>query len=484
VPRPLSRARARGPSLATLLMSAVVVAACADSPGRDGPVAPDGLEVAANHWSNGDPVWTPGNYIGEDQPNPVVAVLTGAADTVIVTANGQVQCSPGTYGTVIGYDESGTEVGQAPFALVFPEDCSPPSQPDDMAGLARAYLPVPSNTVVRSIRITPLSPFSFQTIDYLGNWYTARLYFYYGVTLTLRHADLSVDCTPGGLVRGDTVTCTMKMSDNSPFTPTYLKSTRTDGTVIVEADITPGQMTSFPWRGPALVSTQIEVHAQAGGKLDTATTAFTVGARVGQRKGWMDPSFSDSGFPVTRPGPHWATGAPLAVPYPGFRTPGNGYGAGQGWLGDTRWEYPNANFDEVGEGPNALMAYVVNPLWTTKDGHKPGIHIAQSLNPTDPFYHRQTGPFPYFCTTAHMDTIRTTVVGHETLQWNNARAALLPIKAADSLDALVAFPDEDRAPLVQKLRRVQIAYRDSSNASIARTHAQSNDYYPACDMRP
>jgi hypothetical protein len=82
-----------------------------------------------------------------------------------------------------------------------------------------------------------------------------------------------------------------------------------------------------------------------------------------------------------------------------------------------------------------------------------------------------------------MVTLAGSIVGHENRHWMLARLALAPIRAKDSLEAIVILPGAQNTVAANTWLRVRRQYIDSSTSSVTRTHAVG-DNYPRCDMRP
>lgn len=197
---------ARAP--ATLLLAFGVLAAC-DDPRRSGPVAlPGAAQTIAYEDSvrNGlirahattpattnpaealiaaDPgvsivSLTPSNHQGYDQPQTIVGVTSGPVVKVTVVGSGAIFCS-GSYGSLIGYDSSGTVLGQTPLTLIDPSDCSPPENPDNVTFGAAATLEIATGTIAR-FEITPMSPLTGPVFDWhTGGFLDGNFYQNYGV---------------------------------------------------------------------------------------------------------------------------------------------------------------------------------------------------------------------------------------------------------------------------------------------------------------
>lgn len=212
--------------------------------------------------------------------------------------------------------------------------------------------------------------------------------------------------------------CVASVSDGSAFTVTRLKSTTTDGQRVVDTTVSVPVPTasSFVWPGAALTSTSVEITAQLATKLDTATDAFTVESRIGQRQYWMSKSFPDIGFGAIPPPPAYVFLRPVRVPYAGFGPTQGSEGA----LGFTSLFYPGTpSFGAPRSGPNAGVAFVRNVPWAgnPNEAPAPGIYLGMALNPTDAFYKAQTGGVSgadTLCTQQQMASIAATVLATST----------------------------------------------------------------------
>lgn len=431
---------------------------------------------------------TPGDFQGYTQPQTIVGVVSGAVQTVTVVGNGAIKCT-GTYGTLIGYDAAGLELGRKDLALINSADCSPPDNPDDVTFGAQGTLVVTSGTIAR-FEITPMSPLEFAVFDQVGHAGAT-----YTISLGAAPPYLKLGCNPANPVRAQTVACTATMSDGSQFTGKHLKSTDSTGRVIFDQDVAAPTGATFGWPGPAVVSSRIEITATVNGKDTVATASFSVQSRIGQLAGWMNEDVWDAGWSVTPPSRTYVTSGvapltsnnPLTAYYPGFVTPGNGYSAGHGALGVNVFVYSGSPIaDQAPSGPNTGMIYVTSVPWfadTRYNGAAVGIYLMSSIKSNDPFYKRQKGP-PPFCTQTDMATIAGILSSHEDRHWTNGGSGIRALNTQRGYERLIAYPNDPDpvTALTQAVTQLQQAYADTITASNNTTHSVSENY-PVCDMR-
>lgn len=280
--------------------------------------------------------------------------------------------------------------------------------------------------------------------------------------------------------------CVASVSDGSAFTITRLKSATTDGQRIVDTTVSyqiPAG-TGYAWRGAALTSSSVEVVAQLGTKIDTASDAFTVESRIGRRQDWMSKSFPDIGFSATPPLADYVLYRPLSQPYPGFGPTR----ADRGALGRTLFFYPSAPaFGRPRGGPNAGITFVRYLPWNSEDttGVAPGIYLARSLSPIDAFYQLQNGTGaandPY-CTPQEMADIANYALSHENLHWTHARSRLEPLAIQDSLEKAIVLPGRPTTPLDAVWDWVRRSYAATVTAANSEVHATPDPDLP-CQLR-
>jgi len=422
---------------------------------------------------------TPGNYQGFDQPETIVGIVSGPVQSVFVRGSGAIKCT-GTYGTIIGYDSSGVELGRADLTLIDPADCSPPDNPDDVTYGAQGTLTV-STGIIAKFEITPMSPLEFPVFDQTGHASAT-----YTITLRGAAAPLAFTCSPSSVVRTRTVTCTATTADGSSFTPKHLRSTSLDGKTVVDSALTSSPATQLVWAGPAIFSTNVEVTATLGGKDTVAKGSFTVTTRIGQLRGWMDEDFPDSGFATTPPATTWTkTSPPFTIRYPGFDFKLDSVVAPEGALGQTIFMYPaTPGYGKPTTGPNAGVAFFLSVPWQADaryGGFGVGIYLEQSVNSSDPFYQKQQGPAPN-CTQTDMAQLASVLRAHEERHWTTARITIAGVDLVKTLDSAKVLPGEAISHMDDVSTRVRQAYADSITTANTQTH-QVQDLYPHCNLK-
>ena len=212
---------------------------------------------------------TPGDFQGYTQPETIVGVVSGPVRSVSVTGNGAIKCT-GTYGTIIGYDALGVELGRQPLALIDPNDCSTPANPDDVTYGASGTLTVTNATIAR-FDITPMSPLEFPVFDLIGH--ASATY-----TIALGSApSISVVCTPSSVVRASStpVACSASASGGA-LVVTGWTFTPDDA----QAGVVSSAQTSTFWTGMAVASGGVTVQGTVGGVVANSETGrITVAAR-------------------------------------------------------------------------------------------------------------------------------------------------------------------------------------------------------------
>lgn len=140
-------------------------------------------------------------FQGYSQPNPVTLYFSGPVGSVTVSGSGAIECDGGTYGTLVGYDSSGVELGRVDLQLIDPADCSPPDNPDNVTFGAAGTLT--TTRVMATAVILPMSPLEFPVFDLTGH--ASATY-----TVSVGKGSLgtiNVSCS-GPVLRGDAVHCT------------------------------------------------------------------------------------------------------------------------------------------------------------------------------------------------------------------------------------------------------------------------------------
>jgi hypothetical protein len=227
---------------------------------------------------------TPGNYQGYDQPLTIVGIVSGPVQSVSVSGYGAIKCT-GTYGTIIGYDAAGTEVGRQELALIEPADCSPPENPDDVTYGAAGTLQV-SNRQIATFEITAMSPLSFPVFSLTGH--ASATY-----SIDVQGGPLTLNC-PSGLDRGLPITCTAAATDPAQtLAVTYWSFTAATTNDLVERQV---NVASQTWSGQLATDGAITVIATVAGAPQTMTVPVTVKART-----WARDS-SEKDFRIDSPG--------------------------------------------------------------------------------------------------------------------------------------------------------------------------------------
>jgi hypothetical protein len=299
------------------LLVFITVVACDDSR-RSGPVAipaahrsitlqdsinrglvrPHGsvaVSVGANATASlTDPVsivsLTPSNHLGFDQTQTIVGITSGPVQTVTVVGSGAIYCS-GEYGTLIGYDSSGTILGQTALSLIDESDCSPPDWPDNVTFGAKATLTVAAGTIMK-FEITPMSPLVGPVWDPLNQVYlTGHFYQNYGIGVK-GPPSIQLTCA-SGQPRGGDVSCTASSDDpNKPLTiiAWSFKAAITNDVVVRTVNIC-----SAVWGGKLAANGEVTVQGTIDGVERSKTASVTVQART-----WA-PDTTDKDFKVDSP---------------------------------------------------------------------------------------------------------------------------------------------------------------------------------------
>jgi hypothetical protein len=492
-----------------LLVAAAFLSGCNDSPGRlDNPLRPSSARrgfthedsvargiirsqdktksagIASASMTSDNTVsvvsLTPGNFQGFNQPETIVGIVSGPVGSISVSGQGAIKCT-GTYGTIIGYDANGVELGRQDLSLIDPSDCSPPDNPDDVTFGAQGTLTVTTG-IIAKFEITPMSPLEFPVFDQTGHASAT-----YTITLAPGSAPvLSFTCSPTSVIRTRTVTCTAVTGDGSAFTPKRLRSTAADGTVIVDSTLASSSTTQLTWPGVAIVSTNVELTATVGTKDTVVTSSFSVIPRIGQLAGWMDEDFPDTGFPATPPATTWSKATPpFTTKYPGFDFSADRVIAPEGALGQTVFMYPaTPGYGKPKTGPNTGVIFFLSVPWqadTRYSGIPVGIYLEQSVNSADPFYQKQKGPPPK-CTQTDMASIATVLRGHEVRHWTTARTTIAGVDLVKTLDSATVLPGGAQSHMDDVSARVRQAYADSITSANTQTH-QVTDVYPTCELK-
>lgn len=421
---------------------------------------------------------SPSLFQGFAQPSTISVTVAGRVNSVSVVGSGAIECS-GSYGTLIGYDATGAELGEAPLQLIDPADCSPDDNPDNVTFGAQATLTVASGIIAR-FEITPMSPLEFPVFNLVGHASAT-----YAISLGVAPPPtLQVKCDPAAPIRGTRVTCTATLSDGSAFTPTHQKSV-SGGITIVDADVPTTTGPSYAWTGIAVVPTDVTIQATMGGTATSASSSFGVTSRIGNSPDWLDPEFKD--FPENPPAPTFVGGPPLTAPYPGITVTQSGYNVDEGALGFTFFNYPTtAQTGSPRTGPDAGIRFVLNVTWkpVNAQGAAAGIYVEQSLQASDPFYQRQTGPSPK-CTQSDMAALSSLIQRHESAHWTEARTRAKPLKTQTVIEGLTQLPGDP--PIVSAFTNASNAYvkaiADANNA-VETSILPVQPNAPVCEMRP
>lgn len=206
----------------------------------------------------------PGLYQGYGQPAPITLTFSGPVGFVRIDGRGAIQCSSGQYGSLIGYDSAGIELGRVDLHLTEPSDCSPPEAPDDVTYGATADL-ITTRPVARAI-ITPMSPLEFLVYNEFQGYAQAN----YGVLVgrgNLGKINLTCSDTVG---RGDVTSCTAAPADpTQTLAVTGWSFTTLDG---YRVDRQIGQ-DSKTWQGRLVVDGDVTVTGTVGGVGSGPTSA-------------------------------------------------------------------------------------------------------------------------------------------------------------------------------------------------------------------
>jgi hypothetical protein len=208
----------------------------------------------------------PSNFQGYTQPAPITITLAGPVGSVSVTGQGAIKCSGATYGTIVGYDSTGAELGRVDLSLIDPADCSPPDNPDDVTFGASGTL-VTLQPMTRAV-ILPMSPLEFPVFDLTGH---ASATYSISVDLT-NAAAIKLTCS-GPVQRGAGISCTAATVDPSKsLTVTAWSFTDMVGHTLDGPTGTPPN----PWSGTLVTNGNVSVQATVDGA--QASASATVNA--------------------------------------------------------------------------------------------------------------------------------------------------------------------------------------------------------------
>jgi hypothetical protein len=140
-------------------------------------------------------------FQGFTQPSSVMLYFSGPVGSLTVSGAGAIECDGGTYGTLVGYDSSGAELGRVDLQLIDPADCSPTENPDNITFGATGTLT--TRRVMASAVILPMTPLEFPVLDQTGHASAT-----YSVIVSVGTlADINLACE-GSVARGSAVHCT------------------------------------------------------------------------------------------------------------------------------------------------------------------------------------------------------------------------------------------------------------------------------------
>lgn len=231
----------------------------------------------------------PSMFQGYTQPNPVRLYFSGPAGRVTVVGSGAIQCSSGQYGTLVGYDASGVEIGRTDLQLTNPADCSPPENPDDVTFGAQATLE--TSVPMATAEILPMSPLEFLVLGNCCGHASAT----YTVTVEKGHlGDINLVCS-GRELRGEVVICTATPKDPSQtLVVTGWIFESTDG-VVVDRD--PSTASNPTWQGQLVKNGQVTVMGTLDGN---PAQSAPVSVSVTQRN-WLGISIVEKDHMILNP---------------------------------------------------------------------------------------------------------------------------------------------------------------------------------------
>ena len=397
----------------------------------------------------------PSAYQGYAQPGPVTMNFSGAIGKVRVSGTGAIQCSSGQYGTLIGYDSTGAEIGRVDLHLIAPEDCSPPDAPDDVTFGAEATL-YTSRPIARVV-ITPMSPLQFEVYGECCGYAQAT----YGVVFEKGNLG-AINLTCSDTVnRGATTSCTA-----APLDPTQTLTVTGWSYTSVDGDRRDRQLniSSPTWQGQLAVDGDVVVSGVVGG-VRGQSTPQRVAVRARNWVGKVAKKDHEIVFPST-----------MVVRPTAF----------DGQLGTTALELPldltaqsqwSVTIDD--DGPNQGFLYLVDV--PVKSWTRPQVNT-NALNGTSDFYRiqesrqRKIGGITY-CAQSFVTGIIPMIQTHEgydPVNQPNSHAGIFR-RHVDSLAYKVfeAAAGSSDGPAVTS--RVTSLFNEASNDSAAMDHDSRNN---------
>jgi len=212
----------------------------------------------------------PSLFQGFNQPSAITLTFSGAVGSVTVTGSGAIECDGGTYGTLVGYDSSGAELGSIDLHLIDPADCSPPDNPDNVTFGATGTLT--TTRVMATAKILPMTPLEFPVFDQTGHASAT-----YSVSVsegTL--GTINVSCGGASIARGGGAHCTAAAPN--PGDALVVSGWGFTDTAGVHLDRSTDP-TSTAWDGTVVISGTVSVQGTVNGVSASGSATVDVHAR-------------------------------------------------------------------------------------------------------------------------------------------------------------------------------------------------------------
>ncbi|HYC50727.1 MAG TPA: hypothetical protein VEB19_06450 [Gemmatimonadaceae bacterium] len=240
------------------------------------------------------------------------------------------------------------------------------------------------------------------------------------VSTTCEEAQASLVCSPNEVVRLSRVLCTIQASPGAFVVSGLISKTDGDTTIFsVSQSIAVAADSVLRIGGTAARWTVLSANVLVDGVTIPVADTFAILSRIGRDTGWVAYQ-----APTTLPG-MFVSGPPyLNASYPGIvaNPLGTGdYAIAEGAVGKTSLPYPLPKVGPIRGGPNGGIWVTTAFRFGSPDAIPVGHYISQALDPADPFYQRQTGGSPQYCSQAHMASLRTLIENHEKQHWNTFR---------------------------------------------------------------